>query len=556
MTDQSPALRGSIDAATATRIAGWAFDPAAPGTAVTLELLIDGRREGVFVADGFRPDLAKAGIGDGRHAFAVTIPRGMPLTRDRELRLRHADDGRDLPGSPLRLAAEVAEPWRAGLDDSIRRAANAAPEEVAALVAALAEQAAALLMAQGGGMAEPVRARLARFATTPLPLAVPDPRPHALFIDEGTPSARRDAGSNAAISHMRSLMRLGYRVHFVAGAAMDRAAERSAALEALGITCWHAPWVGSVEEVLRVLGARLGVVYVHRYGVMQRYGALVRRWAPAARLLYCVADLHFLRAARRFAVEAGLAPDAPEGVAAAAGLRVGELLAALAADIVITHSSHEAALLRREVPEANTALVAWDVPLGPDPAPEPGRHGVAFVGSFGHAPNLDAAHALLDDVMPLVWADDPSIPLILAGSDLPASLRVAASGPKDGPVEVLGWVEDLDVLLGRVRLTAAPLRYGAGLKGKVLDSLAAGVPCVGSPMAGEGMDLPESLRGLIGADARAMADMILRLHRETATYETLRDAGRLWIAERFTTARIDDGLRRAIVQLATPGDAQ
>jgi glycosyltransferase involved in cell wall biosynthesis len=549
MSGQVPPLRGRIEVASLTRIAGWAFDPAAPGAAVLLELVIDGRVEGRLVADGFRADLAKAGIGEGRHAFAVTIPQGLPLAQDREIRVRHAGDGREVPGSPVRLTAEAGLPWRAGLDDAIRRAARASPAEVTALVTVLAEQAAALWMAQGGAMPEPVRSRLARFATTALPGTAGEAgavRPQALFVDEGVPSARRDAGSNAAISHMRSLMRLGYQVHFVAGSSMARAGERSAGLEAMGVTCWHSPWAGSVEEVLRVLGDRLGVVYVHRFGVMQRYGALVRRWAPGARLLYCVADLHFLRAARRFAVEAGLALDAPEGEVAAEGVRTGELLAAVAADVVITHSSYEAALLRRVVPEAHAALIPWDVPVGPEPAPEAGRRGVAFVGSYGHAPNLDAAHALLEEVMPLVWAVDPSIPLILAGSDLPAGLRAAAAGVTAGPVEVLGWVEDLGALLGRVRLTAAPLRYGAGLKGKVLDSLAAGVPCVGSPMAGEGMELPEALGGLIGADAAAMAAVILDLHRDAARYERVRDAGRSWIGARFGTARIDEALRAAI----------
>ncbi len=78
----------------------------------------------------------------------------------------------------------------------------------------------------------------------------------------------------------------------------------------MGVTCWHAPWVASVEEVLRRLGEGLDVAYLHRYGVVQRYGALVRRWCPRARLLYCVADLHYLRESRRQAVQAGIPVDA------------------------------------------------------------------------------------------------------------------------------------------------------------------------------------------------------------------------------------------------------
>ena len=268
----------------------------------------------------------------------------------------------------------------------------------------------------------------------------------------------------------------------------------------------------------------------------QRYGALVRRWAPEARLVYSVADLHHLRAARRFAVEAGLAPDAPEGAEQAAGLRAAELMAVLGADAVITHSSFEASLLKRDAPEADIRLVPWDVPVTPA-APLGGRRGVAFVGSYGHAPNLDAAHVLLEKVMPLVWAEAPDIPLLLAGSDLPATLREAAA--PFPAAKVLGWVAALDEVFAQVRLTAAPLRYGAGLKGKVLDSLAAGIPCLCSPMAAEGMDLPPGLAALVTPSSEAMAAAILQLHRDDAGCAHLAMAAQAWVGEALSTMRID-----------------
>ena len=548
MNAPPPKLRGRLETAEPTRIAGWAMDPAAPGEAVALELLIDGAPMGRLVARTFRADLAEAGIGEGRHAFVVTIPHGLPEGAH-EVSLRHAGDGRELEGSPRQVEGGAAgDGWQAALGEAARRAeAATAPAEIERLLAALAEQAAALLMAEGSALPEPIAARLDRFAGTPLPPRPAESRPQALFIDEGVPAARRDAGSNAALSHMQSLQRLGFRVHFVAAAGMDRAGERSIGLERLGITCWHAPWVGSVEEVLRRLGPRLNLVYLHRYGVMQRYGALVRRWAPGARLAYCVADLHHLRAARRFAVEAGLPPDAPDGVAAAAGLRTAELLAALGSDAVITHSSHEAELLRRAVPEAGVHLVPWAVSLRPGPAGPGSRRGVAFVGSYGHPPNLDAAYELLERVMPAVWAEAPDIELVLAGSDLPASLRAAAGRVRFGRVRVEGWVEDLDALLDGVRLTAAPLRYGAGLKGKVLDSLAAGVPCLCSPMAAEGMDLPPALGALVCGDAEAMAEAILRLHSGDAAWAALREAGLAWVGEALAETRIDGLLGQAVL---------
>lgn len=87
---------------------------------------------------------------------------------------------------------------------------------------------------------------------------------------------------------------------------------------------------------------------------------------------------------------------------------------------------------------------------------------------------------------------------------MPAELAEAARAAR-GPVEVLGRIEVLAELWGRALLAAAPLRFGAGIKGKVLDSLAAGIPCLCTAIAAEGLHLPEALAGLVQDDPAAMA---------------------------------------------------
>ncbi|MFI4980707.1 MAG: glycosyltransferase, partial [Nevskiales bacterium] len=412
----------------------------------------------------------------------------------------------------------------------------------------LAHQTAELLLVQGSSMGAQHAALIERWGRAPAILTRPDPRPRALFIDEGIPDPSRDAGSNAALSHMRALQGLGFRVDFVPAYSLEHAGPRTAALQALGITCWHAPWIGSVEEVLRRAGPGLDLAYLHRFGIVQRYAALVRRWCPQARLLYCVADLHYLRAARRTAVEAGLPAETAKLTPNCVGLRTAELLAVLGADAVITHSSFEADLLRRDVPAANVHLIPWGVPANPTDVRFADRRGVAFVGSYGHPPNLDAAHYLVETIMPLVWAQDATIDCVLAGSDLPASLRAAAARAPAGRVEVLGHVPTLRGLWDRVRLTAATLRYGAGLKGKVLDSLGGGIPCVCSPMAAEGMDLPPELSTLVADAPEALAATILRLHNDEAENTRLAAAAVAWVGTALAAERIAAAMRAA----ATP----
>ena len=258
---------------------------------------------------------------------------------------------------------------------------------------------------------------------------------------------------------------------------------------------------------------------------------------PRARLLYGVADLHHLRLARQAEAE-----QRPELQAAARRWRLVETMAALSADAVLTHSADELAVLRRLAPGVPVHRVPWDVAPRPGGGPFEARRGLAFVGSYAHAPNVDAACVLVREVMPLVWREVPDMPCLLVGSDMPPRVR-ALSGPG---IEVLGQVADLGSVLDRVRLTVAPLRYGAGVKGKVLDSLAAGVPCAMSPVAAEGLELPATLRGLVGADPAALVRIVLRLHRDEVAHRVVADAGLGLIRNGHAEAVVDAALGRAL----------
>ena len=147
--------------------------------------------------------------------------------------------------------------------------------------------------------------------------------------------------------------------------------------------------------------------------------------------------------------------------------------------------------------------------------------------------------------MPLVWAQDATIPFLLAGSGMSQDLRDAA-GQARGPVEVLGQVPVLAELWGRALLAAAPLRFGAGIKGKVLDSLAAGIPCLCSTIAAEGLGLPPALAGLVQDGVAGMAREIVRLHHEPEEVDRLGAAGREYIAAHYAAAVVDAALGPAL----------
>ena len=236
---------------------------------------------------------------------------------------------------------------------------------------------------------------------------------------------------------------------------------------------WHvAPAVASVEEVLRRNAGAYELIYLHRLSNASAYAGLAREWCPRANVLYSVSDLHHLRLARQARV-LGEA-EAPR---AARAVKQAELFAMRTADAVITHSPAEAEYLAREAPGARVHVVGWPIEVAQRNVAFAQRSGLAFIGSPGHEPNRDAVALLIEEIMPQVWERDPAIMCEIIGADWPAIFP----GDLDHRIWLTGPVPDLTAAFDRVRLTVAPLRFGAGIKGKVLESFAAGVPVRDEP---------------------------------------------------------------------------
>ena len=325
----------------------------------------------------------------------------------------------------------------------------------------------------------------------------------AYFIDDTVPTPDQDAGSNAALQHMLALMRLGYKVTFLPADNMAQINPYTANLQKLGIECLYAPYYWSVEEVFRKARIKPDLVYMHRFVNASKYASLVRQHFPACFTVYNVADLHFLRQQRELALVGSLS----------AGARVSEeseLAAMRQVDSVIVHSSVEAEILRQKDPALRVHTVTWTVLPRPTVTPFSERSGYAFVGGYGHRPNVDAAVYLAAEIAPLLHDSDPDIVGFLVGSKTP--LEVTSLEAEN--LRVLGFVPDLTTLLHQLRCTVAPLRYGAGLKGKILESFAHGLPCVMSDVAAEGLNLTHELEWLIAKTPAEFATKIAAMHED------------------------------------------
>jgi glycosyltransferase involved in cell wall biosynthesis len=147
--------------------------------------------------------------------------------------------------------------------------------------------------------------------------------------------------------------------------------------------------------------------------------------------------------------------------------------------------------------------------------------------------------------MPLVWKKDPTINLHIAG----ANWQKHKFHNLDQRIMLHGQVSKLDHFLSQIRITVAPLRFGAGVKGKVLESFAAGVPCVMTHIASEGITLRPELDLLVQQDEIGIAAKILEIYSDSALYGKAKKAGLSLISEENTIESIATALRMSLISI-------
>ena len=216
-------LQGFVDSISRKRLHGWVRDMAHPAAPLSIVVTANDRLLARTVANVYRADLVEAGVGQGKFGFDITLNPPLSPTRSWLIHVRSEADGEDLPGSPVRLQASSE------FDDAARLAFSAALDgfeteaDLDARIAFLAGERDRLLQRRADLRSQ----RAERTGTRPA--ARPEVPRRALVVDQRVPEPDRDGGSNALVSHMRSLQRLGYEVVFAAQSMLG--GDQAAALE-------------------------------------------------------------------------------------------------------------------------------------------------------------------------------------------------------------------------------------------------------------------------------------------------------------------------------------
>lgn len=375
----------------------------------------------------------------------------------------------------------------------------------------------------------------------PPPGVVPGPallharQRRVLVVDEAVPRPDRDSASLRQFNLLRMLRAAGAHVAFLP-TGLAHAGEATQALQRLGVETWYAPFATSAPAWLRDHAARFDVIVLTRHHLATAFLPLLRRHAPGARLVFDTVDLHYLRE-RRGAEVAG---DAA-ALRAAEATRARELAAMAAADLTLVVSAEERTQLLQDVPGLRVELLSNLHDVAGAGAPFDERSDLVFVGGFRHPPNTDAVLWFAREVFPRIRRHLPQVRFHCIGSEPPPAVQALAAEPG---IVVHGYVPDVSPYMERVRLAVAPLRFGAGVKGKVNLSMAHGQPVVATSCAVEGMHLHDGVDVSVADDAAGFADAVVALYADAARWERQARAGLDNIDRHFSPKAAEATVRR------------
>lgn len=339
-----------------------------------------------------------------------------------------------------------------------------------------------------------------------------DRRPHVLVCDYFVPAHDRDSGGLRMSWILRLLAELGCRVTLLTESGLRRDPYMRE-FQKLGIEVFYAPW--TFADLAAERPGLYDLVILSRPSVGETFYEPVRLAFPAATVIYDTVDLHHIRQQRRLAV-AGEEPDD-----AVLNERRRELRLMRSCDLVAAVSDDERREILLRVPSADVVVLpnVHDIPDEP-PLGRAHRSGMVFIGGFDHTPNVDGVLWFVGEVLPLIrerWLGH----LTILGSNPPEAVRRLGCSH----VTITGYLADVDPFFRSAAVFVAPLRYGAGVKGKVGQAMSLGVPVVTTGVGGEGMGILDGAHALVRDHQKEFADAVVQLATDEVLWERISAGG-------------------------------
>jgi GT2 family glycosyltransferase/glycosyltransferase involved in cell wall biosynthesis len=343
----------------------------------------------------------------------------------------------------------------------------------------------------------------------------PPGRKNILVIDHHVPMPDKDSGSLRMFQILKILRQLGHRITFIPdNLAYEPPYTRE--LQKRGIEVVYHPYVKKVRDYLLAHGPSFDVVVLSRCDFARKHIADVRLHASQSRIIFDTVDLHYLREDS----EARLTRDPEMGRKAQEKQQLEhELINQVDETWVV--SPVEQQLLREKSLGKSVQLVSNIVDVPGSKTPFALRRDYLFIGGFQHRPNTDAILFFVRKIYPLVSEHLRDAKFYIIGGQPPPEIVALATER----IIVAGLQRDVRPFFDSVRLSIAPLRFGAGVKGKINQSMAFGVPVVATSLAIEGMELTARQEILVADKPEDFARALIELYESEELWRRLSENG-------------------------------
>lgn len=350
-----------------------------------------------------------------------------------------------------------------------------------------------------------------------------------VVVDHYVPHYDKDAGGRCTYQYLKLFNSLGLKVIFI-GDNYYKHEPYTSHLQALGIEVLYGnEYAKNIEQWFKQNGQYLDYVYLNRPHIATKYIDMVKKQTNA-KVIYFGHDLHYLRELRSYEIE-----KRPELLKSSEEWKKVEYNLFEKADVIHVVGSYEQSLIQKDFPNKpvrNIPLFMFnDEQVSGMNKDFNNRENILFVGGFNHTPNYDGVKWFINEIYPSILNEKPNMKFYIVGSNPPEDI-VALNSDN---IVVTGYVTDeqLELYYQESRLVIVPLRYGAGVKGKVVEAVSYQVPIVTTPIGAEG--LPDFKKyALVANEPNEFAEMVLQLYDDSELWLELATKSQEYIQEYFT----------------------
>lgn len=353
-----------------------------------------------------------------------------------------------------------------------------------------------------------------------------------IVFDDRIPTPDRDAGSARMLLILRLLAK-HYKTVFVYQT-KDPAPRYEEAL-----------WKEGIETVDLIYYARalketqFQTAIVSRPDLAHAILRSLRRRAPQMSIIFDTVDAHYRRLERQYELTGDIKVKRQ-----AVYYRKIELEVVRSCDIVWCTSKADEEAMVAGFPRKPVAIIPTIHPLHHRGRSFAERRSLLFIGNFSHSPNQDAVEFFVEEILPLIRRAIPDVRFDIVGSNAPEKFQQYTSDE----VRVHGYVPVIEPLIDSSRLFVAPIRFGAGVKGKIGDALSYGLPVVTTEIGAEGMGLQNGKQVLIANDPEEFAEAVVQVYGDAELWQRLSDAGYEHIARYFSPEAVEETILKSLAR--------